>query len=82
MDPEGGRVVVSVSDEGPGIPQEDLTRIFERFYRTDKARSRTNSGAGLGLSIARFVVEQHKGSLWAESTVGKGSTFYIAIPTG
>lgn len=79
-DPEGGRVVVSVSDEGPGIPQEDLARIFERFYRTDKARSSANSGAGLGLSIARFIVEQHKGSLWAESTVGKGSTFYIAVP--
>ncbi len=77
---DGQKAVVSVSDQGPGIPQEDLPHVFERFYRADKARSRTKSGAGLGLSIARFIVEQHKGSMSVESTVGQGSTFSIAIP--
>ena len=74
------RAVISVSDQGPGIPEPDIAHIFERFYRADKARSRAKSGAGLGLSIARFIVEQHHGSLWVESTVGQGSTFFIAIP--
>ena len=79
-DTAGGQAVISIADQGPGISQEDIARIFERFYRTDKARSRTKSGAGLGLSIARFIIEQHKGSLWVESTVGTGSTFHIAVP--
>lgn len=74
------RAVIAISDQGPGISEEDIKRIFERFYRADKARSRTKSGAGLGLSIARLIAEQHNGAVWAESTVGQGSTFYVAIP--
>lgn len=74
------KAVVSVSDQGAGISEEDLPHLFERFYRADKARSRTKSGAGLGLSIARFIVEQHSGSIWVESVLGQGATFFIAIP--
>lgn len=74
------RAVIAISDQGPGIAEEDIKRIFERFYRADKARSRTKSGAGLGLSIARFIAEQHQGAVWAKSAAGQGSTFYMAIP--
>jgi signal transduction histidine kinase len=75
------RAVVSVADQGPGIPEQDISHVFERFYRADKARSRAKSGAGLGLSIARLIVEQHGGSMWAQSVMGQGSTFSFAIPT-
>jgi two-component system phosphate regulon sensor histidine kinase PhoR len=68
----------SVSDTGQGIPMEDLPRIFERFYRTDKARRK--GGTGLGLSIARHIVEAHGGKIWAESIEGRGSVFHIDIP--
>ncbi len=89
--PEGGEVVISltveggyafirVSDTGVGIPKEDLPYIFERFYRVDKARARQMGGAGLGLSIAKWIVESHHGRIWAESEVGKGSTFTVQIP--
>lgn len=89
--PEGGEVVISltveggyafirVSDSGIGIPKEDLPYIFERFYRVDKARARQMGGAGLGLSIAKWIVESHHGRIWAESEVGKGSTFTVQLP--
>ena len=68
----------AVSDTGIGIAAEDLPRIFERFYKVD--RSRATSGTGLGLAIARHLVEAHGGRIWAESEVGKGSTFYFTIP--
>ena len=68
----------AVRDTGIGMPLEDVPRIFERFYRVDK--SRTGSGTGLGLSIAKHIVEAHGGKIWAESTEGKGSTFYFTIP--
>jgi len=68
----------AVRDTGIGIPAEDVSRIFERFYRVDK--SRTGSGTGLGLSIAKHIVEAHKGKIWAESTEGQGSTFFFSIP--
>ncbi len=74
------QAIISISDQGPGISEEDLARIFERFYRADKARTRTKSGAGLGLSIARFIVEQHKGRMWVDTALGQGSTFHIALP--
>jgi two-component system phosphate regulon sensor histidine kinase PhoR len=89
--PAGGRIVVSanakngdvvfdVSDNGIGIPQADLGRIFERFYRVDDARSREAGGTGLGLAIAKHIVEAHAGKIWVESTVGEGSSFHFSIP--
>jgi two-component system phosphate regulon sensor histidine kinase PhoR len=72
-------ILFSVRDTGPGIPADDLPRIFERFYRVD--RSRTGGGTGLGLSIARHLVEAHGGQIWAESREGEGSTFFFTVPT-
>jgi two-component system OmpR family sensor kinase len=72
---------IRVSDTGPGIPPEDLPRIFDRFYRVDQARSRAEGGAGLGLSISRWIAEAHGGSISAESTSG-GATFIVRIPLG
>jgi signal transduction histidine kinase len=69
---------VTVRDTGVGIPDEELPRIFERFYRADKARPR--GGAGLGLAIARQIVEAHGGTMEVRSTPGKGSTFILQIP--
>lgn len=71
-------VVFFVRDTGVGISSDDLTRIFERFFKAD--RSRSGGGTGLGLSIARHVVEAHGGRIWAESTLGEGSTFYFSLP--
>jgi two-component system phosphate regulon sensor histidine kinase PhoR len=76
--PSDGKIIVSVADSGVGIPQEDLPRIFERFYKVDRARGK--SGTGLGLAIARHVVEAHGGRIWAESVEGKGATFYFTLP--
>jgi len=73
-----GEVRFAVRDTGAGIPEDDIPRIFERFYRVDK--SRTGSGTGLGLSIAKHIVEAHNGKIWAESVEGQGSTFFFSIP--
>ena len=75
-----GRAVLEVEDTGIGIPTRDLPRIFERFYRVDRARSRETGGTGLGLSIARHVAERHGGRIEAESELGRGSTFRVTLP--
>ena len=91
--PPGGRVevtggcdeaeiIVRVSDTGIGIPESNLTRIFERFYRIDKARSKATGGTGLGLSIVRHIVENHGGRVTVESALGEGSTFTVYLPRG
>jgi signal transduction histidine kinase len=76
----GGAVDVAVQDTGPGIAPEHLPRLFERFYRVDTARSRDEGGTGIGLAIARSVVEAHGGRIWAESESGMGSTFTFRLP--
>lgn len=77
---ENNQVLITVKDEGIGIPAEDLAHIFDRFYRVDRARSRAMGGTGLGLAISREVIEQHDGEIWAESINRDGTTFYIALP--
>ena len=77
---EGKDVVLSVSDQGIGIPADSLPRIFERFYRVDKARSRGTGGSGLGLSIARHVISNHHGTLSVTSSEGEGSVFLVKLP--
>jgi two-component system, OmpR family, phosphate regulon sensor histidine kinase PhoR len=77
---DGREVTFTVADTGIGIPEAELERIFERFYRVDAARSREAGGTGLGLSIARHVVEAHGGRIWVESAVGQGSRFHFSIP--
>lgn len=79
----GEGLLISVADTGAGIPEEDLTRIFERFYKVDKARAGSRereAGTGLGLAIAKHVVQAHGGGIWAESEVGQGTTFFFALP--
>lgn len=89
--PEGGKISfqvkeqvdhieVSVKDEGIGIPKESVKKIFERFYRVDKARSRKMGGTGLGLAIAKEMVEAHGGEIWVESEEGKGTTVFFTLP--
>ncbi|MEH7418167.1 ATP-binding protein [Neobacillus drentensis] len=77
---EGNEVGIFVQDTGIGIKKEDYQRIFERFYRTDKSRSRQIGGHGLGLSIAKWIVETHKGTIRVSSELGKGSTFIVKLP--
>jgi signal transduction histidine kinase len=78
--PIGPMLEISVTDEGPGIAAEHLSRIFERFYRVDKARSREAGGTGLGLAIVKHIAIAHGGQITVESSPGKGSTFRLSIP--
>ena len=71
---------ITVADSGPGISPEFLPRLFDRFYRADPSRARATGGVGLGLSIAKQLVEAHGGRLWAESTPGAGSRFIFELP--
>jgi signal transduction histidine kinase len=75
-----GALQVDVTDQGPGLSDEELSLVFERFYRGDKARARATGGAGLGLTIVKQLVEAHGGRVWAESEAGKGATFSFALP--
>jgi signal transduction histidine kinase len=77
---EGGAAVLTVRDTGIGIGPEQLPHIFDRFWRADKIRSREMGGAGLGLSIARVIAEHHGATITAESELGRGSTFTVAVP--
>jgi two-component system phosphate regulon sensor histidine kinase PhoR len=76
----GDKVEIFVRDDGPGIPAESLDRVFERFYRVDKARSREQGGTGLGLSIVKHIIQNHGGEVWAKSEPGKGATFFFTLP--
>ena len=76
----GGMVEISVRDDGPGIPPEALSRVFERFYRVDKARSREQGGTGLGLAIVKNVVQAHGGDVRVESVAGRGTEFFLTLP--
>jgi len=89
--PEGGSIrvrlnaaadgiSVSVIDTGIGIPPDDLNRVFDRFYRVDRSRTRSTGGSGLGLAIVKQLVEAQDGKVWAESVLGKGSTFSFTVP--
>jgi two-component system phosphate regulon sensor histidine kinase PhoR len=74
------RVIVSVCDTGIGIPEKDIPRIFERFYRVDKARSRELGGTGLGLAIVKHIAIVHGGTVAVESRIGRGSVFTLELP--
>jgi two-component system phosphate regulon sensor histidine kinase PhoR len=89
--PENGSVIIRtvsdsnhltfvVKDSGIGIPPEDLPRLFEKFYRGKQREARAQPGSGLGLAIVHSIAESHRGKVWVESEIGKGSTFYLQIP--
>jgi signal transduction histidine kinase len=74
-------VTVTVADTGPGIPETDLARIFEQFHQVDSSNTKAKGGRGLGRAIAKQIAEMHGGRIWVESTLGRGSTFQMELPT-
>ena len=80
--PDGANYIISVTDTGEGIPEKDVKRIFERFYRVDKSRSREKGGTGLGLAIVKHILEGHNSRIEVKSILGKGSTFTFRLPAG
>jgi two-component system phosphate regulon sensor histidine kinase PhoR len=80
VDAQGKRVRIRVRDTGIGIPQDDIPRVFERFYVVDKSRSRKSGGTGLGLAIVKHIVLQHSGTIGIESVPGEGTTVTVALP--
>lgn len=76
----GDKMEVFVADDGPGIPPEALNRVFERFYRVDRARSRESGGTGLGLAIVKHIIQAHGGEAWVKSEMQKGATFHFTLP--
>jgi signal transduction histidine kinase len=78
--PAGDQIAIAVSDDGPGIPEEDLPRVFERFYRVDKSRARDPGGTGLGLAIVKHLVELHGGTARAENRPEGGARFVLTLP--
>lgn len=77
---DGHSIILTITDTGPGIPEEEQEKIFQRFYRVDRARARTSGGAGLGLAITKWIIQSHGGKIAVESTPGEGTTFVIAFP--
>ena len=77
---ENGHFTVSVVDTGPGIPAEELNRVFDQFHQNDNSNTKAKGGTGLGLAIAKQIVEMHGGRIWVESTLGKGATFQMELP--
>ena len=80
QDTADSQVEAWVRDDGPGIPAEARERVFERFYRVDRARSRDTGGTGLGLAIVKHIVQAHGGEVWVKSELGEGATFFLTLP--
>src|SRR3990170_7363112 len=76
----GQRVIIRVADDGPGIPERDMPSLFEPFFRVDRSRSKKTGGYGLGLSIAKRIVEAHGGTIGAENNTGRGASFVVTLP--
>ena len=81
LSPRDSQIEVQISDTGMGISEEDRDRIFERFYKADKSRTRASGGSGLGLSIVKKIIDLHKGTIEVKSEIDKGTTFIVQIPT-
>src|SRR5690606_9721295 len=77
---EDGFILIRIVDQGMGIPKENVDKIFDRFYRVDRARSRAMGGTGLGLAISKEMINAHGGHIWAESQYGKGTTIFFTLP--
>lgn len=77
---EGPDIRIEIADNGMGVSEEDLTKIFDSFYRTDRARTNVRSGSGLGLAITKQIIDRHSGKIWASGSIGKGLTICILLP--